>query len=203
MNETLRTFLTLLATSILSGSLMAAVLGFVVHRSRTRIEEQIRDQFRVMQSQRAWKERSVSELLGPVFMQLDRTQRAFLRWESKNLFLETKVIREGNLAIRDALLSKPHLIPPELQLDAAKLIEHYDRWLEEYERQRLAEEPDLESPFTFVGPHGYPFPREAEINFKAAFLQTWSELYGDERPQLSRAGVREASVTIHKSERVT
>jgi hypothetical protein len=88
------------------------------------------------------------------------------------------VIREGNLAIRDLLLQKGHLIPPELLEDAGLLVEHYDRWLEEYEKQRLAEHPDLDAPFTFVGPQGYPFPGKADRRFRAAFKSLWVELYG-------------------------
>lgn len=78
----------------------------------------------------------MTELLGPVAIQLDRTQRAFQRWQAHNVFLESKVIREGNLAIRDLLLLKPHLMPPDLLTDAGLLIEHYDRWLEEFARVR-------------------------------------------------------------------
>jgi hypothetical protein len=128
-------------------------------------------------SQRTWKERSVSELLGPVCIQLDRTGRAFRRWQVKNLYLEVKVIREGDIAIRDLLLKSPHLIPPELHDDAGLLIQHYDRWLEEFERVRQPEQPNLESPFVFVGPAGYPFPKESEQRFHEMYRKYWTDLY--------------------------
>lgn len=167
MDDVLR----LVATSILSGSVIAVVLGFLFNRQLERGRA-------IFASTRAWKERSVSELLGPIYMQLDRTERAFNRYREKNLFLEAKVLREGNLAIRDLLLSKADLIPPELLPDAGALVEHYDRWAEEFERRRETESPELSTEFVFVGPAGYPFPRASADAFQEAFLARWRELYG-------------------------
>ena len=75
----------LLLAAFLSSAVVSSVLGLIFHSYVTRIEQKIR-------SQRTWKERSVGELLGPVTMQLDRTERAFQRWNEKNLYLEAKVI---------------------------------------------------------------------------------------------------------------
>jgi hypothetical protein len=110
-------------------------------------------------------------------MQLDRTRRALDRYTAKNTYLEAKVLRDGNLAIRDLLLKVPHLIPPNLLEDASRLVEHYDRWLEEYERVRSAESPDLDSQFVFVGPKGFPFPSDAETRFHEAYKTYWNDLY--------------------------
>ena len=173
-------FETLLA-AILSASVISAVLGIIFHRRGKAIEAEIKSQVErglaVFHSKREWKERAISELLGPVHMQLDRTERAFKRWKSKNLYLESKIIREGNMAIRDLLLAKGHLIPPELLEDAGLLIEHYDRWLEEFEKQRTAENPDNDTLFVFVGPQGYPFPRQSSKRFQEVFKNLWQELY--------------------------
>ena len=169
-------------SALISSSVFAFLLSVVFLRRSKQIEAEIKLRMdrlaATATSQRQWKERAIADLLGPVYMQLDRTRRAFDRWTTQNLFLEAKVIREGNLAIRDLLLQKGHLIPPELLEDAGKLVEHYDRWLEEYEKQRLAERPDLDAPFTFVGPQGFPFPQEADRRFRAAFKSLWVELYG-------------------------
>jgi hypothetical protein len=179
-------FVRLLASGVISGTVISAILTFFFNRKTTEIQEQIKDQYErsmaIFQSTRAWKEQSVSELLGPMYMQFDRTGRAFGRWRTKNLFLETKVIREGNLIIRDLLLTKGHLIPPELLEDAGKLVEHYDRWLEEFEKKRSSEQPDLDSTFVFVGPEGFPFPRQSESRFKAKFEEMWAELYSEDQP---------------------
>lgn len=109
------------------------------------------------------------ELLAPMIVQLDRTRVAFERWNSQNLPLETKIILDGNEAVKALLLLKAHLVPSELKEDAAKLVEHYDRWLEEYERLRGGPNPNLDEPFVFVGPKGYPFPRGSAQKFRARY----------------------------------
>lgn len=44
---------------------------------------------------------------------------------------------------------------------------------------RSSERPDLDTPFVFVGPQGFPFPADAESRLHAAFTRLWTELYGD------------------------
>ncbi|MBN1657431.1 MAG: hypothetical protein JXA93_03465, partial [Anaerolineae bacterium] len=75
---------------------------------------------------------------------------------------------------------KADLIPPDLVSDANRLVIHYDRWLEKYERLRGGTEPDLNEPFVFTGPDGYPFPAESEQRFRERFEQLRQTLYGDE-----------------------
>jgi len=159
-------FAYLVLSGLLSGSVMAGLISVVLAR-RT-------DIFR---SQRTWKERSVSDLLAPIHMQLERTHRAFARYEAKNTFLEAKVLKDGNLTIRDLLLKNGNLIPPHLLEDASRLVEHYDRWLEEYARVRDDQNPGLDSPFVFVGPAGFPFPSDSESRFHETFHKYWRELY--------------------------
>jgi hypothetical protein len=101
-------------------------------------------------------------------MQLQRTNRAFRRWTSKDLGLEAQVIREGNRTIRDLFLANGHLVPPELMEDAMRLIEHYDAWLLKFDAIR-GEGSKSDEDFVFVGPDGYPFPHEAESHVKEAF----------------------------------
>jgi len=174
-------FLNLLLAGIVSGGVISTLLGVFFHQRAKGIEERIKNQYAmslaVFQSNRSWREKSVSDLLGPIYMQFDRTKRAFQRYNSQNLFLEAKVIMEGNLAIRDLLLTKGHLIPPELLEDAGKLVEHYDRWLEEFHKIRNKENPDLNTSFVFVGPQGFPFPSDSEEKFKKKFKEMWNELY--------------------------
>lgn len=160
----------LVSTAVISAGVVSAVVGLVFKGFVTRIEAEVK-------SKRTWKEESVSELLGLLNMQFDRTERAFKRWNSQNLFLEAKVVKVGNETIRDLLLNKGHLIPPELLEDAGKLIEHYDVWLEKFEEQRSSESPDLETKFVFVGLDGFPFPIESEKKFKTKFNEYWHDLY--------------------------
>jgi len=149
----------LVTTAVISAGVVSAVIGLIFKGFVTRVEAEVK-------SRRTWKEESVAELLAPINMQFDRTKRAFKRWGSQNLFLEAKVVKVGNEIIRDLLLNKGHLIPPELLEDAGKLIEHYDVWLEKFEKQRASENPDLETTFVFVGPDGFPFPYKSEKNFR-------------------------------------
>ena len=142
------------------------------------IKHQFDEHLKVFKSTRLWKENCLSQLLGPTVMQLERTKRAFARWNGKNLYLEAKIVREGNVTIRDLLLSKGHLIPPELMEHAAKLVEHYDRWLEEFDAKRTIESPNSTDTFVFVGPQGFPFPREAERKIIETFRRLQHELYG-------------------------
>lgn len=160
----------LIASAVISAGVVSAVLGLIFKGFVTRVEAEVK-------SRRSWKEESVSDLLGPINMQFDRTQRAFKRWHTQNLYLEAKVVKVGNETIRDLLLSKGHLIPPELLEDAGKLVEHYDVWLEKFEEQRSTENPNLEASFVFVGPEGFPFPTESEEKFKNKFSEYWNELY--------------------------
>jgi len=161
----------LVVAALVGSGLASTIVGLAFTRYITAATEEVR-------SQRAWKERSVAELLGPMNIQFDRTKRAFDRWRDKNLYLEIKVIKTGNETIRDLLLTKGHLIPPELVNDAGKLVEHYDVWLELFEKQREGKEPDLKSQFTFAAPEGYPFPSEAEAHFKEKYREYWTQLYG-------------------------
>ncbi len=171
-----------LVAALLSSSVIAVLVGAILRRRTEQISAEVRRQVEQdllgYRSTIKWKEQALSELLGPVVMQLERTGRAFKYWKSKNLYLEAKIVREGNMTIRDLLLEKGHLIPEDLQTDAARLVEHYDRWLEEYDRVRGGVEPQLDKPFVFVGPKGFPFPRDAEQRFKERFRQIWNELYG-------------------------
>ena len=158
--------------SFLVGTLGAGIASAV-------IKKRFDTELRVWGSQRDWKERAVAELLGPVYLQLARTRLAFARWRKQNLYLEASVVRAGNLAIRDLLLAKPHLIPPGLREPASALVVHYDVWLEAFDRWRgeHAAEAEARPAFVFAGPEGFPFPRDAEARFNEVFEQYWSDLY--------------------------
>lgn len=167
---------------LLGSSLAAAVFGTIFLRRNKVVESEIKahfdEGFKIFESKRTWKQQALFELLGPLQMQFERTKHAFNRWDQKNLFLEAQVVHEGNKTIRDLLLSKGHLIPPHLMEDACKLIEHYDAWLEAFDRIRNDKEKSNTTSFVFVGPDGYPFPSSAEAKFKAEFRKLQSELYG-------------------------
>ena len=116
-------------------------------------------------------------------MQLDRTRRAFVRYKANARFIEHEIMYKANLAVRDLLLANGHLIPAELRDVSGRLIEHYDSWLEEYDRVRGTQARAPNEPFVFAGPQGYEFPKDADRLFKAAFDRLWAELYASSTTQ--------------------
>src|SRR4051812_28990813 len=92
--------LTSIVAGLFSGGFLAAILTAFLQRRTTVFQNEIKSQFdrqnAIFTAQRAWKEKAVSQLLGPMYMQLDRTQRGFARWKDQNIFLEANVIRKGN-----------------------------------------------------------------------------------------------------------
>jgi hypothetical protein len=167
---------------LIGSSLATVLLGALFLRWTKTVEGEIKGHFdekmKVFESVRAWKQQSLSQLFGPLIMQFDRTKAAFDRWNDKDLFLEAKIVREGNETIRDTLLSNGHLMPPHLILHATKLVIHYDVWMEEFDRVRGEKAQTNDDAFVFAGPKGYPFPHEAEDAFKAEFRSLQAELYG-------------------------
>jgi hypothetical protein len=166
---------------LLGSSISTAILGALFLKRNRTIEAQVKARFdeamQVFESKRIWKQQALAELLGPLQMQFERSARAFHRWDKKNLYLEGKVVRDSNQTILALLLTKGHLIPPNLMNDAAQLVEHYDAWLEAYERIRGETSVGTQPDFVFVGPQGYQFPKEAEKHFKAEFQKLQGELY--------------------------
>lgn len=169
-------------TAVLSGSVVAAVVGLLFHRRAKLIEQHLRVQAEaqivVSRSTREWQEATLARVLGPAVMHLMRTRRAFNRWKDQQLFLEMEVVGKSNRCIRDLILEYGHLIPADLTDHAVALVEHYDAWLEEFEQKRRSENPDLETKFIFVGPKGYGFPHAAEQAFVAKFHELRTALYG-------------------------
>ena len=175
--------LTALLSATVMGAIVTALLNLLFKARLERITIDIKNQAdrisTIFRSQYTWREQSLSELLGPVNMLLNRTEGAFRRLTANNKFVEAKILKESNEKIRDLLLQKSHLIPSELIDDANKLVEHYDRYLEEFEKIRGGQNPDLEAPFVFVGPQGFPFPQKSADKFQDKYKQMWNEVYGE------------------------
>lgn len=178
----MQNFTTLLLAALVSDTVVALLVAFLLKRRTETLTHEIRTQYEKLSTEFRtrynWKEKAVVELLAPINMQLNRTERALQRYVAGNLYLEAKILKEGNEAIRNLLVEKGHLIPASLLPDADKLIEHYDIWLEEFARVRNADKPDLDTKFVFVGSKGFPFPRASADKFQATYLQFWRELYG-------------------------
>ena len=166
-----------LLAAVLSGGVIATVLGLVTHRRSLQQASEIEDQFRRLVETRESRWALLQEVLGPVNAHLARTRLAFGRWREQNLFLEQQIIYESNAEIRTILLAKYHLLTPELRPHAMELVQHFDRWFEEFEKQRRSQNPvEGGATFVFVGPQGYPFPRQAEAAFVTALDDVSAQL---------------------------
>ncbi|MGE0227636.1 MAG: hypothetical protein AB7I38_13445 [Dehalococcoidia bacterium] len=163
-------FVAALIGGLLSGSVMSVIAGVLVRRRNETISAEVAREFERLRSQDEWTRRSLAELFGPMVMQLERTRRAFRRWNKRSPYLEARVVKTGNERVLDILLTRGDLIPADLMSDAADFVEHYDAWLEEFDRWRVQKEQGADDPaFIFVGPHGYPFPQAAERRFRERF----------------------------------
>ena len=114
----------------------------------------------------------MSELLAPLKVHLERSYASFSLWRRQDLFLE-EIIHDSNLFARDLLTAKSHMIPTDLMSEDSMLVEHYNAWLEEYDRVRPNDVRDPNQPFVFVGipPINKPFPSEASLKFIARFKE--------------------------------
>lgn len=176
-------FLKIILAGIISGAVISTVLGLFFKRKTETITAEIKNQFEMnlmkQKTSQGWKEKAIIELYGPLNFYFERTKMAFDRYHEKNLYLEAKVMKESNEKIRNLLLEKAYLIPPELGTEANELVRHYDVWLEEFYKLREVENPeDKQSTFVFVGPKGVPFPKKAEAKMKEKYKEIWGEVYG-------------------------
>jgi len=173
------TFMTITLGDIIGSGIASAIVGALLAQRIKRVESGVEEEFRRREDRDEYLRQALFELFGPVKMELMRTKRAFLRWNDRSAYIETQVIRAGNLRIRDLLLTKGHLIPGDLIDEAQVLIEHYDVWLEEYELARGNSSKSDSSPrFVFAGPKGFRFPHEAEGAFIKRSNELQQELYG-------------------------
>ena len=161
-----------LITAILSGSIVGLFLKGWLDR-RMEVERSTRD----------WKEKSLSLLVGPVVMHLDRTKHVASRYSTTTFgqestsFFEAQIMRESNKAIRELLLSNGHLLPEHLRRPAHALVEHYDVWLRRFDEKEAREKPDAASTFD-VGFAQPEFPSDDAQKFNASYEALRKELYG-------------------------
>lgn len=171
----------LIIASMFSSAVAAAIISLIFKRKTERIANEIKNQFEVLlltqKSNHAWNEKAVSELFGPIVFQFARTKLAFDRYEGSNEYLETKVLKDGNEKIKNLILEKSYLIPPDLMDDGNELVKHYDIWLEEFSKFRETENPAEIKKFIFAGPKGFAFPKKAEEKFKEKYAELWKKLY--------------------------
>jgi len=169
-------------TTLISSGIAATFISRMMLKGSKQVEEEIRESseksIHTFESTRIAKEQMLHELIGPVVMHLFRTKRAFNRYKGEDGYLEAEVLYKGNKSIRDMLLQKGYLLDASMLEHAIKLIEHYDVWLEEYEK--ITKKKSSSVRFVFSGPSGFPFPQDSEQAFLKACNTLKGELYGNE-----------------------
>lgn len=163
-----------LIEAVISGLLVSVVLGYYITSRDEKIKNSIQEEFKkrdvFFNAQFNFKQRSLEELLGPIIMQLKRSQLALDAYKPNNAYREG-ILKQCNESVRDLLLTKGFLIPSDLQSDAGDLIRHYDEWLEAYDQLRVKSQ-DKTQPFVFT----YDFPKQAEEHFVQKYEDYRKEL---------------------------
>jgi hypothetical protein len=172
--------LTEILSIILGSSLLTSIVSFFLHRKTEEIGNEVKTEFEALKEKLSadlkWKQDSC-RVMGRIYFHLNRSKSAgqrYYRIKEKNKFLEDLIL-ESNKNIRDLILEEGSLIHPDLTDEANKLVEHYDTWLEKYHSLRVKNKE--EHIHVFVGPDGYPFPKDAEKRFKDFYIKLWKELY--------------------------
>lgn len=159
-----------LVATLLSGSIVGLILKFLLDRKVDKHH-----------FTRDWKERSLSIVVGPVVMHLNRTDHVAERYRTtthklkKTSYFDAKLMRDSNESLRSILLSNGHLLPRDLREHAHKLVAHYDEWLRNYDME--VAKHDAESSFN-VGFAKERFPKDAAKAFQAWYDRLQEELYG-------------------------
>ena len=96
-------------------------------------------------------------------MQLKRSKITLDKYKPNDSYREA-IFKECNETIRDLLLQKGFLIPPDLQPSAGDFLLHYDGWLQHYHQIREVEK-DMEKSFVFT----YDFPHDAAKKFQEKY----------------------------------
>jgi len=175
-----------IVAGLTSGTVVALIIGFLLHRAKTTIGQEVENRFKealeVFKSEREWKEASLSKLLGPVVMHLERTLRVSDRYSKTTYnvagksYPDAMLMKESNEAIRSILLTNGHLIPENLLSKAHTLVAHYDLWLSRFILKFNKEKPTVDSVFD-IGFAEEPFPEDAVRAFKSAYASMRNELY--------------------------
>ena len=175
---------------------LKTVIEDAVRSKNPKVADRAKKVIDAVQRERARKWELLDDLLKPIVDGLGRTKQAFKKY-SKNDLASERILLEENTKNRDLLREKADLIPANLKPDADKLVEYYDKWLEEYDRKRGGQTP-VEGP-VFAGPQGYPFPASAEKRFQDQFCRLNAELNGLTETDLAALQIKQVPTKLPKS----
>jgi hypothetical protein len=172
-------FQIILGSSIVT-TIATSIVTYIFHKRTERINAEIKREFemrsQIQTTYFEWKKQT-SELLGQVYIYLNRTSKAFEKKYSKldkyDPYFEDEIIYTSNKRIRDLIIENGHHIPPELLEEASNLVEHYDAWLVKYHNLREVNN-DTMTIQIYVGPDGFRFPDKAEEKFKESYVKLFN-----------------------------
>lgn len=172
-------FQIILGSSVVT-TIGTSIISYFFHRRTERSNAEIKGEFehlsRIQTTDFEWKKQT-TEILGQIYIYLNRTRLAFerkySRLEKYDQYFEDEIIFTTNKRIRDLVIENGHHIPPELLDEASKLVEHYDAWLIKYNLIRKINK-DTSTIHIYVGTDGFPFPEAAEQKFKESYIQLFN-----------------------------
>lgn len=147
--------------------IVSGILGYFFLGREERLKKTIEREFKkrdtYFNAQFDYRRRSLEEVLGPVMMQLKRSKITLHAYKPNDRYKEA-IFKQCNETIRDILLDKGYLIPPDLLEDAGELLKHYDGWLQHYHQLRELDK-NMDTPFVFT----HDFPHSAEKRFNETY----------------------------------
>jgi len=162
--------------------IVSGILGYFFLNREERLKKTIEAEFKkrdtYFNAQFDYKRRALEELLAPIMMQLKRSSITLTTYEANDHYREN-IFKQCNETIRNLLLEKGYLIPPDLQSEAGDFLKHYDGWLQHHHQLRKVDK-DMDKSFVFT----HDFPHAAEKAFCQKYAQYRNELKIDETMEL-------------------
>lgn len=169
----------LILKSVSISTIITVVISYLTLKRTETLKADIKRRFDVysqmQMTELSWK-KETANILGQIYINLNRTRLAFERKvDSYDKYREEEIFYNSNKFVRDLILNNGHHIPPDLLDEASKLVEHYDAWLVKYNKVRIINQ-DSSTKHIYVGPDGYRFPFDAEEKFKEKYGEVFKSI---------------------------
>jgi hypothetical protein len=168
--------------SSLATTFATSIVAYLFHKRTERANALIKREFEILaqkQNNDFEYKKQTTQLLGQVYIYLNRTRKAYENKYSKltkyDPYFEDEIVFASNKRIRDLILENGHHIPPDLLEEASKIVEHFDVWFTKYNNIRKVEK-DITTIHIYVGPDGFRFPVKAEERFKESYIKLFNSI---------------------------
>ena len=131
-----------------------------------------------------WKEDSLINFLGPLFVQIDRVESAlFLHEKDENIALQ--LAEDSMYSIQNLVVNNLHLVPNHLIIDAQKMLKYCDIWGLKIRKIPYWLDSEYKNKCTLLELAREDFPFMSSERFKSHFDQYWKEMYSFESLNLN------------------